>query len=106
MSSNISIKLICEYCGNDFIGKTTVTRFCSLKCNSKAYKQKTRQVKLQGKKLLIREIKTKPIEELKATEFLLVKDAAFSSETSNIDFYPALRHPDTGKLSTRGLLRN
>ncbi|WEK71447.1 MAG: helix-turn-helix domain-containing protein [Candidatus Chryseobacterium colombiense] len=38
MSSNILIKRICQYCGNEFTAKTNVTRYCSHSCNRKAYK--------------------------------------------------------------------
>lgn len=101
VSSNISIKLICEYCGNDFIGKTTVTRYCSLKCNSKAYKQKNRQEKLQVKQLQISKIKTKPIEELKAKEFLLVKDAAVLLNSSRQTIYSLIK---AGKIKAKNIL--
>ncbi len=46
MSSKIQIKRICEYCGNEFTAQTTVTRFCSHKCNSRAYKLKVKEMKV------------------------------------------------------------
>jgi len=45
MISNLKIEKICEWCTNIFIAKTTVMRFCSNKCNSKAYKGRQRKVK-------------------------------------------------------------
>lgn len=47
MSSNIQIIRHCEYCKNPFNAKTTVTRFCSHKCNSRSHKQKIRELKMQ-----------------------------------------------------------
>ncbi len=46
MSSNIQISRLCDYCGNSFIAKTTVTRFCCKKCNSRFYKRKIREEKM------------------------------------------------------------
>lgn len=46
MSSNIRISRICDFCGNVFIAKTTVTRFFSKTCNSRFYKREIRDEKL------------------------------------------------------------
>lgn len=46
MSSNIQISRLCDYCGNSFIAKTTVTRFCCKTCNSRFYKRKIREEKM------------------------------------------------------------
>src|SRR5690606_37742676 len=46
MSSNIKISRICDFCGNAFLAKTTVTRFCSKNCNSRFYKKKIRDKKI------------------------------------------------------------
>ncbi|HEX5652860.1 MAG TPA: helix-turn-helix domain-containing protein [Chitinophagaceae bacterium] len=47
MSSNIKIKRVCEHCHTVFMARTTRTRFCSHKCNSRAYKAQERNQKLQ-----------------------------------------------------------
>ncbi|MBG6111688.1 excisionase family DNA binding protein [Flavobacterium sp. CG_9.10] len=47
MSSNMAIPKICSYCGKTYIAKTTMTRYCSLKCNSRHYKQKVKDDKIQ-----------------------------------------------------------
>jgi len=46
MSSNIKISRICDFCGNAFLARTTVTRFCSKPCNSRFYKKEIRDKKL------------------------------------------------------------
>lgn len=46
MSSNIQISRLCDFCGNSFIAKTTVTRFCSKTCNSRYYKKQIRDKKM------------------------------------------------------------
>ncbi|MDQ1096934.1 hypothetical protein QE441_000111 [Chryseobacterium sp. SORGH_AS909] len=45
MSSNFKIKAICEYCRNDFIAKTTTTKY---KFSSRAYKARKREQKIQA----------------------------------------------------------
>ncbi|MDQ3191271.1 MAG: helix-turn-helix domain-containing protein [Bacteroidota bacterium] len=45
MSSNIKIILKCEFCKNEFLAKTTRTRYCSHICNSRHYKVKEREQK-------------------------------------------------------------
>lgn len=47
MSSNIIVRRICEYCHKEFDARTTTTRFCSHKCNSRNYKKQVREHKLK-----------------------------------------------------------
>jgi excisionase family DNA binding protein len=76
MSSTIKIQRICQCCGKEFTARTSVTKFCSLKCASKAYKAKLRNDKIETSDNEVQLIKTKPIEVLKAKEFLTVRDVA------------------------------
>ena len=46
MSSNIEVEKICQFCGNKFIAKTTVTKYCGDICAKRAYKQRKRIEKL------------------------------------------------------------
>ena len=48
MSSNMAIPKTCSYCGKAFIAKTTLTRYCGSKCNSRHYKQKAKEKKIQN----------------------------------------------------------
>ncbi len=43
MSSNIKIPKVCNHCNSNFIAKTTVTKFCSHRCASAAYKKRKKQ---------------------------------------------------------------
>lgn len=45
MSSNIRLQKTCNYCGEKFTAKTTVTQFCSDNCAKRAYKKKKREEK-------------------------------------------------------------
>ena len=47
MSSNITIPKICLQCNKGFIAKTTVTKFCSHNCASKAYKLNKKNEKVE-----------------------------------------------------------
>lgn len=48
MSSNIRIEKTCLFCGDIFIAKTTVTKYCSNNCAKRAYKKRKRQELLQA----------------------------------------------------------
>jgi len=80
MSSNIEIHKICEYCNNEFIAKTTVTRFCSHRCSAASYKKRKRDNKIgwateetNNTKLL--SLKDLNFEVIKQKDFLSIKEA-------------------------------
>lgn len=103
MSSNIRINRICEYCGEDFQAKTTVTRFCSVKCNGKAGKLKIRQIKMGHSDLVTTAIRTKSTEDLKEKEFLKVVHAAKLLNCSKHTIYALIR---SGKIKATNLNKN
>ena len=76
MSSNIHLQRICEHCGNEFTARTTVTRFCGDNCAKAAYKARQRVNKIESSNEQTRKINSKPIEDLKAKEFLTVREVA------------------------------
>jgi excisionase family DNA binding protein len=79
MSSNFSIKKVCEQCGNEFIARRLTTKYCSLKCNSKHYKILKRQEEITSYKKAVKvkkESKIPSIESVNKKDFLSVKDAA------------------------------
>ena len=47
MSNNIAVKRKCEFCGNEFTAKKTVTRLCWLQFNRKFYKLKIKNEKIK-----------------------------------------------------------
>lgn len=87
MSSNIKVQRICLYCENEFTARTTRTKYCSHKCNSRHYKAKTKQSKIQesNKETLSKTLF--PIEQVKAKEFLTVKDVATLLNSSTRTVY-------------------
>ena len=76
MSSNITLIRNCNHCKSDFQARTTVTKFCSLKCASKAYKLKLKNQKIEQSNTEMHVKKTVLIESIKQKEYLTVKDAA------------------------------
>jgi len=76
MSSNIKIQRICQYCKQEFTAKTTVTKYCSLKCNQRAYKKLKRSEKIEQSNTETVKVKLYPIEILNTKEFLTVREVA------------------------------
>ncbi|WP_130855553.1 helix-turn-helix domain-containing protein [Olivibacter jilunii] len=76
MSSNIKVKKICEYCGNEFEARTTVTRYCSHVCNRRAYKALQRGKKVEVAVAQTAIVRNKPLLDVKEKAVLSVKEAA------------------------------
>lgn len=85
MSSNIEIQKICQFCKNQFTAKKTTTKYCSLKCSSKAYKQRDKNQKIENTNLETITIKNKTLLNIKLKEYLTVKEVSlllgFSTRT-------------------------
>lgn len=96
MSSKIQIQRICEYCGKEFTAQTTVTRFCSHKCNSRAYKLKVKELKVgksneetnQQKILSASDVQ---LEVIKQKDFLSIKEAYTLLGVSERTFYRLMK---------------
>jgi excisionase family DNA binding protein len=76
MTSYIQLKRICEFCSKEFNSKTTVTRFCSSTCRSRAGKMKIRSANIKVSNEETLQVKILQLEELKKKEFLTVRDVA------------------------------
>lgn len=76
MGSNIYRQKICERCGKEFTARTTVTRFCSHTCSSRAYKDRIRKETVEKIKAETIRIKTKEIREIQARDVLTVSEVA------------------------------
>jgi len=76
MSSNLSIKRICLFCGDEFYAKTTTTKYCSHKCNSRHYKQKLRDKKVEATSIPVEkhEKQIPTVSQVKEKDFLSIKD--------------------------------
>jgi excisionase family DNA binding protein len=76
MSSNIKIQRICQHCGNEFTARTTTTQYCGDACSKRGYKARLRTTKIEASNTETQRIKSQPIEQLKAKEFLTVREVA------------------------------
>lgn len=69
MSSNIQITKRCQWCGKDFIARTTKTAYCSHRCSGLAYKERARQKRIEVSKKEYSRQKS-GVTEVKNLEFL------------------------------------
>lgn len=76
MSSNIEIQRICQHCKNIFTAKTTVTKYCSQKCASKAYKVRAKSTKIEESNSETQKTINQPIEDINSKVFLSVKETS------------------------------
>jgi excisionase family DNA binding protein len=74
MSSNIRIQRLCQFCGKEFEARTTVTKTCSDDCAKRLYKKNQKERKIEQSDAEMQRVKLRPIEELRAKEFLTVRD--------------------------------
>lgn len=72
MSSNIRLKRVCQHCSNEFIAKTTVTKYCGDQCAKRAYKARKRKEKMDKSNRETTVVLEKPIIELQAKEYLSI----------------------------------
>ena len=101
MSSNIRINLICIECANCFTAKTTVTKYCSKKCNTKAYKREKTLKQLHPIIQKTNRIKQKVIDNLSLKEFLSVTEVSKLIGCSRQNVYKLI---NSGKLRATNLL--
>jgi excisionase family DNA binding protein len=101
MSSNIQVQRICQHCGTEFTARTTVTKYCTDTCGKRAYKARVRAGKVEESNKQTQQIKNRPIEELKAKEFLTVSDVSKLIGCSRQNVYKLI---NTGKLKATNIL--
>lgn len=76
MSSNIEVQRICKHCGAEFTARTTVTKYCGDNCAKRAYKARIKDKKVQKSNDETGRLRARPIEVVKAKEFLSVRDVS------------------------------
>ena len=107
MSTNIQVQRICQHCGKEFTARTTVTRFCSNACSSKAYKANVKTLKVELSNRETQRVVSKPIEELKAKPFLSIWEAGKLLGVSRRTIYRMLDRGElnSGKAGTRTIIK-
>jgi excisionase family DNA binding protein len=101
MSSNIQVQRICQHCGKEFTARTTVTKYCSDDCAKRAYKQRVKVSKIEASNSETQRIKNRPVEEIKAKEFLTVTQVSKLLNCSRQNVYKLI---NSGKLKATNLL--
>lgn len=82
MSSNIKVKRICQFCQKEFEARTTVTKYCSLKCASRAGKARAKLEKIQASHSEMVKVALGEQVDLSKKEILTVKQAALLLNSS------------------------
>jgi excisionase family DNA binding protein len=91
MSSNITIQRICIQCNQEFTAKTTVTKYCSIKCASKYNKQKIKNAKIKVSNKETQSVKSYSLDKLKDREFLTVTQASKIIGCSRQNIYKMIK---------------
>ncbi len=95
MSTNIRLAKNCEFCGKDFIAKTTVTKYCGDPCAKKAYKARKRNEKIGSAKKENRRIFPKPaeghLETIQGKDFLTISEVAILLRLSKPTIYRLIK---------------
>ena len=76
MSSNFTVNRICIQCGNVFVAKTTVTKFCSKLCTKRNGMQRKRNANLAEMDLAVKKVLEANNPDPVSGDFLSVKSAA------------------------------
>jgi len=107
MSSNIQVQRICQFCGSEFTAKKTVTKTCSDQCAKRLYKQKLKENKISESNKEASAILTKPLDMLKAKEFLTISEACILLSVSRWTIWRAIKRDEinAGKIGRRTLIR-
>ena len=107
MSTNIEVQRVCEYCRKEFTARTTVTRYCSHTCNSRAYKHKIKELKVTVSNKETKRIVSKPLEELIVKPFLSISETCSLLGISRRTIYRMVQKGDlkAGKVGKRTIIQ-
>jgi len=77
MSSKIEVQKMCQFCGELFTARTTVTKYCSHRCGKNAYKQQMRDEKInKSNQDVLTQLSFSEASILKDREYLSVRETA------------------------------
>lgn len=94
MRDKDTILKVCEFCGSSFQAQKATTRYCSHRCNSRAYKENKRQMKLTAVNYTVmQEIEriSDQYDKIKDKEFLSVSETAFLLSVGRATIYRYLQ---------------
>ena len=76
--SNIRIKKICEWCGQEFVAQKVTTKYCSHRCANLAYKQAIRAKRIQQEEQRIQIVKSeKPLMDIKRQRIFVNRSGCY-----------------------------
>ncbi|AKD04382.1 helix-turn-helix domain-containing protein [Pontibacter korlensis] len=107
MSSNIRVQRKCQHCGELFIAKTTVTKFCGDNCAKRAYKERKREESITKSIDETVDEMRQPLIEAQAKEFLNVNDLTLLIGLSRRTVYRLIKDKRLNalKLGNRFVIR-
>lgn len=107
MSSKIEITKVCQHCGNEFIAKTTVTKFCSHTCANRNYKQRKKTEKLNQVKTPTEQRTDYNFTQLNEKEFLSIADTCQLLGASRMTIYRQIKNGNIKavKLGRRTIIK-
>ncbi|NOU62265.1 helix-turn-helix domain-containing protein [Marinifilum caeruleilacunae] len=76
MTSKLEIEKTCLWCKETFVARTTSTKYCSHKCNGRAYKEQKRHEKIQKHLHQVPKISDPTLDILNTKEFLKVSEVS------------------------------
>jgi excisionase family DNA binding protein len=90
------------------MAKTTVTQYCGNTCAKQAYKARVRSAKVQESNKETQVIRTKPIVELQAKEYLTITETCKLLSVSRWTLWRAIKNEDlnAGKIGRRTLIKH
>lgn len=91
MSSNFTVTRVCDYCGDRFEAKTTVTKFCSSKCRRAYYKRRIRNQKIEVSNKQTNALLPSHFDLVQAKQFLTVRDLSIMLNSSRQTIYNLIK---------------
>lgn len=106
MSSNIRLPKICEECGEEFIAKTTVTKFCGDNCAKRGYKRRKREEKIAKVKPVEKQKLDVRMENIKVKDFISIQEACKYLGVSRMTIYRQIKSGNilAGKIGRRTII--
>ncbi|WP_445733613.1 helix-turn-helix domain-containing protein [Mariniflexile sp.] len=92
MSTNIYVQRICEYCKVEFTARTTKTQYCSHKCNSRHYKEKSKKANISKSNNETVEKITLEVQKIRMLDYLTVKEVSVLLRCSEKTVYRNIKN--------------
>ncbi|MEM6515045.1 MAG: helix-turn-helix domain-containing protein [Bacteroidota bacterium] len=107
MSSNIRVPKVCQHCGNEFIAKTTVTKYCGDGCAKRAYKKRKREEKVQDVAPVVAQKQEYNQAQLKDKDFLSIAETCELLGASRMTLYRQIKNGtiNAAKIGRRTIIK-